>query len=98
MHIELSLKLSKIVRSFCSPLFSIAFVSCYIPLNLNEIFGTIVVDPNQLCSDPDPGFHIHFYLHPALDPNRIQIDSFLNPDSTERYQISSNSKPLLNIF
>jgi len=30
-----------------------------------------VVDQNRLCSDPDPGSHVH--SDPAPDPNRIRI-------------------------
>jgi len=37
-----------------------------------------VVDPNRLCSDPDPGSHVH--SDPAPDPNRIGINS--DPDPT----------------
>jgi len=44
-----------------------------------------VVDPNWLCSDPDPGFHVH--LDPAPEPSRIRIDS--EPDPNAIFQNSS---------
>jgi len=36
-----------------------------------------VVDPNRFCSDPDPGSHVR--SDPAPDPNRIRINSDLDP-------------------
>jgi len=43
-----------------------------------------VVDPNRLCSDPDPGSHVHSDPDPdpARDPNRIRINSDLDLDPT----------------
>jgi len=29
------------------------------------------VDPNRLCSDPDPGYHVHSDPDPAPDPNKF---------------------------
>jgi len=34
-----------------------------------------VVDPNRLCSDPDPGYYVNSDPDPAPDPNRIRINS-----------------------
>ena len=39
-----------------------------------------VVDPNRLCSDPDPTSHVHSDPDPALEPNRIRIRSDPDPD------------------
>jgi len=39
-----------------------------------------VVDPNRLCSDPDPdpGFHVHSDPDQAPDPNEYESGSYLN--------------------
>jgi len=46
------------------------------------------VDPNRLCSDPDPGSHIHSDLAP--DPNRIRKNP--DPDPTLIVKIFVKSK------
>ena len=42
------------------------------------------MDPKRLCSDPDPDFGSHVHSDPdpdlAPDPNRIRINSDLDPD------------------
>jgi len=37
-------------------------------------YKTSVVDPNRLCSDPDPGTHVHLHPDPGSeqDPNKFE--------------------------
>ena len=49
-----------------------------------------VVDPNLLCSDPDPGSNVHSDWDPAPDPNRVRINT--DPDTTYIVQIFLKSK------
>ena len=52
------------------------------------------MDPNRLCSDPDPdpGSHVRSDPDQALDPNRILINSDRDPDPTQIVQIFLKSK------
>jgi len=50
------------------------------------------VDPNRLCSDPNPGFHVHSDPDQALELNRLRINSITDVDLAKKIKFFLKSK------
>ena len=56
------------------------------------------MDPYRLCSDPDPGSHVHPDLDPALYPNGIRINSDLDLTKSSHFFKSKDLTVVTLIF